>query len=314
VRTFLRVHAIPSIMDFYDYSPAAFDMRYHNNLNLGGVRIDGEPESLVTGAVTWELVNGAQGAVVISHSSSTDIPGFSPTSYYLDDLTPPVSQCTGDAFAYGSSGQWVNQSIPNTDPATGATNHLDTVRTLYYLPPGQTVADAQARDAETQAPLTFAVSTWSADADGDTIADVADNCPVTPNAAQSDGDADALGDACEASPYGTNPADRDSDDDGCADGREVRTLTYAPAAGGSRNPLLSSDFYDVNATNKVDAADIGLVRGHFNGDGPTPVGDLIYDRSGGLAPWAPGPANNVINAVDIALVRASFWHNCQPPP
>ena len=44
IRTNLRVHAIPGIMDFFDYSPAASGMTYRNNLNPAGVTIDGDPD------------------------------------------------------------------------------------------------------------------------------------------------------------------------------------------------------------------------------------------------------------------------------
>ena len=43
IRTFLRVHAIPGRADFFDYSSAASGMTYRNNLNTGGVTIDGSP-------------------------------------------------------------------------------------------------------------------------------------------------------------------------------------------------------------------------------------------------------------------------------
>jgi hypothetical protein len=84
--------------------------------------------------------------------------------------------------------------------------------------------------------------------------------------------------------------------------------------GGLRDPLNPWDFYDVNGSKKVDSADIGLVRFNFNAGGPTPPEDEIYDRSAGAAPWAPGPPDDMINAVDIALVRVSFNHSCQDPP
>ena len=38
VQTFLRVHPIPGIMDFYDYSPAAVGMRYSSSTTSGGHR------------------------------------------------------------------------------------------------------------------------------------------------------------------------------------------------------------------------------------------------------------------------------------
>ena len=38
------------------------------------------------------------------------------------------------------------------------------------------------------------------DADGDGIADTADNCPAVANASQTDSDRDGVGDACDAPP------------------------------------------------------------------------------------------------------------------
>ncbi len=166
VRTFLRVHAIPSVMDFFDYSPAASAMTYYNNLNTGGVTIDGAPETPAAGPITWEMATGAQGSLVLSGSTSTNVPGFSYTSYYLDDSTPPVTQCTGDAFAYGSSGVYVNMSIPSTDPGIGGTNYLNTVRTIYYEAPGLTVGDAQTYNSRANTPLSVAATTWPAGVGG----------------------------------------------------------------------------------------------------------------------------------------------------
>ena len=61
VRTYLRVHAIPGIMDFFDYSPAATGMTYRNDLNPAGVTIDGTPDAPVTGAPEWEQVDRPAG-------------------------------------------------------------------------------------------------------------------------------------------------------------------------------------------------------------------------------------------------------------
>ena len=116
VRTFVRVHSIPGLLDFFDYSPAAAGMRYRSNNAGGGVTIDGNPDSPTAGALTWESVDGAQGGLSIAHSTATDVPSFTSTSYYLDDGTPTQDQCTGDAAAIGSSGPWINHDLPNTDP------------------------------------------------------------------------------------------------------------------------------------------------------------------------------------------------------
>lgn len=116
ILTVLRVHEISGIMDFFDYSPDASGMNYRNSLDTEGVVIDGSPDVVPQGELEWEMVTGPQGTLAMTHFVETDITTLSPTSYYLDDSTPSVNQCTGDAFAYGSSGPWINQTIPNTDP------------------------------------------------------------------------------------------------------------------------------------------------------------------------------------------------------
>jgi hypothetical protein len=190
VRTFLRVHAIPSVMDFYDYSPAAAGMTYYNSLNPGGVPLDGAPETPAAGQVAWELVTGAQGSVVHAHALETDIAGFNYTWYYLDDSTPPVTQCTGDAFAYGQSGPWVNQSIPCTDPSASVCTNartLATTRVLYYDGPGVTSAEAATLADDALSPLETQAASWldpAADSDGDGVNDTADNCPAVSNPGQ----------------------------------------------------------------------------------------------------------------------------------
>jgi lysophospholipase L1-like esterase len=105
-------------------------------------------------------------------------------------------------------------------------------------------------------------------------------------------------------------AEMDTDGDGCADVEEVGPN---PLLGGGRDPTNRWDFYDVNGTRTINAADFGLVRANFKPFGPVPPEDVVYDRSGGGATWAPGPPDNRINAVDIALVRASYNAKCDAP-
>jgi hypothetical protein len=160
ITTFLRVHAIPSVMDFFDYSPAASGMTYRNNRNTGGVTVDGTPDAVTAGSLSWESVDGPQGGLASVHTYDTDIPGFATTSYYLDDSTPTGSgqtQCTGDAFAYGSSGPWVTQSIPNTDARLGAANRLTVSRHLFFTGPG--ASDGPRRAQQVAEPLRVAVAT-----------------------------------------------------------------------------------------------------------------------------------------------------------
>ncbi len=154
ILTALRVHAISGIMDFFDYSPAATGMVYSNDVNLAGVMIDGVPDAVASGPIGWEMVTGPQGTLVMTGLLNTDIPGFTSTSYYLDDATPPVTQCTGDPYAYGSSGLWVQNAIPNTDPALGAYYILEGTRVIAYDAPGKDAAFASARADEARSPLT----------------------------------------------------------------------------------------------------------------------------------------------------------------
>ena len=252
IRTFLRVHAIGGMMDFFDYSPAASGMTYYNDLNTSGVTIDGNPDSVTLGGIQWEMVTGPQGSLVMTGSVLTNIAGFAPTSYYLDDSTPSVTQCTGDAFAYGSSGTFITQSIPCTDPSLDCTYYLHSTRTIYYDAPGLTATDAEEISSQASAPLTYAVSP-SADQDADGVPDSIDNCPFDLNPDQANtplgpidngpdinGDdttnpyEDAVGDACDDDTDNDGLPDaqesdsacpfrliRDSDGDGSLDGYEV---------------------------------------------------------------------------------------------
>jgi hypothetical protein len=177
VTTFLRVHAISGIMDFYDYGPEAVGMSYFNDLNTDGVPVDGEPDVVDPGAIAWEMVSGPQGTVIISHSVTTDIDPFSYTSYYSDDETPSVIQCTGDEFEYAASGLWIDQAIPNTDPYLGPHNILISRRIVYYGSPSESVASAVLRHDQAQTPLVLSVEPFEpmpGDFNGDGIIDLAD--------------------------------------------------------------------------------------------------------------------------------------------
>jgi hypothetical protein len=161
IRTDLRVHSIPSVMDIFDYSPAAAGMTYRNELNPAGVTIDGDPDALNPGSSTWEQVTGPQGSITIVNQLATSFTPTGLTSYYADDTTPSDTQCTGDAYAYGTSGTFLNGTIPCTDPFTACTATLVGTRTLYFDAPGATTATATARRDGVLTPLATAVAPFT---------------------------------------------------------------------------------------------------------------------------------------------------------
>jgi hypothetical protein len=237
VFTALRVHPIPGIMDYFDYSPASAGMVYRNDLNPAGVTIDGTPDAVTAGPITWEMVTGLQGTLVSTMLLHTDIPGFTATSYYSDTTQPTTTQCTGDAFEYGASGFWRDAGFPNTDPNLGTAAVFEMTRVLRYAAPNQSLVFAQARAAEAQNPMTVTVAplTSCPDTDGDgyavcsascslpaekTCGDCDDTLPsVHPGASEActngiDDDCNGLTDA--ADPACSLPACPDADGDGYA--------------------------------------------------------------------------------------------------
>jgi hypothetical protein len=166
--TFLRVHPLPDGPDStFDYSDAAMNMRYRNNLNTTGVIIDGNPDAVQLGELTWEQVTGAQGTVTHVHDvdvvpTGAGVPLPTITSFYADDATPDFVQCTGDAKALATSGPAITGGLLDSDPRErGGPGHdydLTAYRTQYYDGPNQSAAAAQDRDAWARNPLavTFA--------------------------------------------------------------------------------------------------------------------------------------------------------------
>jgi hypothetical protein len=165
ISTELRVHEIPGILDYFDYSSAARGMTYTNDAGAAAVKVNGIDDVVPAASpLRWELVTGKQGSLIMAHRIDTDIAGLAPTSYYLDDATPGPDQCVGqgrDAEAYAQSGPWVDQAIASTDPGLGSTKHLTALRTLYFEAPGATTSTAQQRAAQARTPLSFTVAPWT---------------------------------------------------------------------------------------------------------------------------------------------------------
>lgn len=233
IHTFLRVHDFPGLADLHDYSADAIGMTYFNNLNTDGVTIDGVDDPIVDGYVYLELVTGPQGSFVILNDADTDIPDLGFGSFYLDDVNPIAPRCTGDdTAAYGYSGPWVLDFLPNTDPAHPPYNILTSLQALYYEAPGVTLPGAEIRYAWFTNPLGTACQAWDGqtDTDGDGLPDVieGDDDPDgdgLPNCEDPDSDGDGIDDAVEGpddvdGDHLPNYLDLDSDGDGYSDAVE----------------------------------------------------------------------------------------------
>ena len=155
IRTFLRVHAIPGIMDYFDYAPAASGMTYRNNANTGGVTVDGaarhrHPRVADLGE------RGRRPGRALDRPHDPDRhrrlrEQLLLLRRQLADGTGAEVQCTGDNTAFGNSGPWITQAIPNTDPRTAGFKNLLATRTLYFEDAG--TADGAARSAQVASPI-----------------------------------------------------------------------------------------------------------------------------------------------------------------
>jgi hypothetical protein len=165
VDTDLRVHAIPAVMDYLDYSDAALGMTYRSSQVPGGVTVDRVPDAVGTAVPEWELVTGAPGSVFTTMRHDTDIPtpgGFDNAIdwLYRDEANPPEAQCWGDAHHTGVHGSWVVEAIPNTDPRSPPFNTLEVERTVRFAPPGLTVDEAAAWSQQIDHPLVVGVTPY----------------------------------------------------------------------------------------------------------------------------------------------------------
>jgi hypothetical protein len=154
---FLRVHPIPSVMSFLDYSSAATGMTYRNNNNANGVTIDGVPDTVTAGKLTWESVDGAQGGLTSVHTWDTNVEASKFTSFYRDVASPPAGQtpCQGDSSFYGASGPYLNGAIGETNERANSSSppsRLTATRTLFFDAPG--AADGARRQRQVASPLT----------------------------------------------------------------------------------------------------------------------------------------------------------------
>lgn len=176
IRTVLRVHEIPGVMDFFDWDTTALDMTWRNDRNVSGVPVDASPDVVEAGPYVWESLAGPQGSLAMAPVIETDIPGFSWTSWYSDATPAQASPCGGqgdDDAAYGSSGIWRQNTVLNTDPAViGDVYRFVMTRTIRYLGPNAPGTAGPELHAEVSRPVTVALTVYApssvcADADGD---------------------------------------------------------------------------------------------------------------------------------------------------
>ena len=169
----LRVHPRSAVGTFYvDHTPATIGMMYANNLNRGGVTIDGVSDDLVYGSIVWELTTGDPGSIVRIHGLETDI-SFADdeiTLFYADELDTEIRLCsaclegcevplpTGDPHLIGASGVWISGALPNTDPALLGTYTLTMTIVNYMGSPGWGARAAERLAAQIEHPLEITVS------------------------------------------------------------------------------------------------------------------------------------------------------------
>ncbi|WP_421118070.1 hypothetical protein ACE2AJ_11760 [Aquihabitans daechungensis] len=156
VITNLRVHPIPAIMDFVDFSAAAKGMKYRSSTKPNGVTIDGLPDAISTSLPAWEAVDGPQGRIYIRNtftSSGTDLRAGT-EQFHRDQTSPTEPQCWGDGSYFGAAGTYVKTGIPDTDPRSSSSVWVTGRRTSQFLAP--------AADPSKIAPY---AADWAADID-----------------------------------------------------------------------------------------------------------------------------------------------------
>lgn len=164
VETNLRVHSIPAVMDFIDYSSAATGMIYRSSTVPNGVTIDGNADAVGTAAPTWEAVDGPQGQVFTRLKLTTNASGLAEKAFYRDQTSPPETQCWGDGSFLGASGGDITGGIPNTDPRSAGFATFTADRTTQFGSPAgdpSTIPGAAEDWSDDLArPLTVTVSTY----------------------------------------------------------------------------------------------------------------------------------------------------------
>jgi hypothetical protein len=164
--TDLRVHSIPSIMGFDDFTTGVAGMKYSDDQN-SNVPINGVPDTIAAAhPAIWQMVSGGVGSIVTTHSLATNISGLSLSTYYLDQNPASPAPCTGDNAAWGQNGIRIDGpggSIPCTDPTrsecgAGVVKSFVASRYRYYQAPNLSTSAAAALSNRALAPLQVTVT------------------------------------------------------------------------------------------------------------------------------------------------------------
>ena len=169
INTFLRVHPIPGVYDFFDYSEAGVGLTYENGVMTPGAwsRARRPAGCRSTASPTRSRAPAPRRSTASSRwtglregcrcrndcSPTTPIPAY--RLVYRDGAVPGQNPCTGDDDElYGASGPQLNSAINNTDEAGrvmwggGQYSNLFYQRSIYYEAPGTADGARQAgRDA-----------------------------------------------------------------------------------------------------------------------------------------------------------------------
>lgn len=179
INTYLRVHPIPGVIDFFDYSASGLGLTYENGVLTpldaivpgtpeGGVVIDGVDDQVAglgaSGLDAFETVDGPQGALSMPQRLLTNNPDSTYRVSYRDGSPLSSTPCTGDdEELYGASGGYLNSAVANSDEGNallyggGSYVNLYHLRQIYYEEPGQ--ADGPKRVRELAQPLELTLQT-----------------------------------------------------------------------------------------------------------------------------------------------------------
>jgi hypothetical protein len=173
---YVRAHARDTGGIWYtDHSSAAVGMRWSSNLLPEGALIDGQPDEVPEGPLTWAMVQGEPGTTFVAFTldAGFPLPEGAWTRWYADEspsLLPPCATCTegceaptpiGDTSLYGAFGPWLRADMPNTDPRRGEdVPHLVLTAVRYVGGPRIGPGRAEQWDQAARNPLSATLTPW----------------------------------------------------------------------------------------------------------------------------------------------------------